>query len=165
MPSASDDEAAAAASGGLWQRVAPVRAPATLSTDERKTSKLDPWSILGGRKEETSFYYRSLALSNPALYEKMRSESMQEVGAAVNASYQSSFSAYHGSGYSLEEAEYEAMKAAAASKEMQMRAFRSKFPSADESLYSSATARNGNLISTALPGVQRKKSKAKSKRK
>jgi hypothetical protein len=155
-------KAADGGSEGLWQQVAPLREAATLSIDKRDT-EIDIWSVLGGKKEETSFYYRSLALSNPAMYEKLRSEAMAEVGLAVNASFKSSFAAYQSSGYPKEESEYEAMKAASAAKEMQMRAFRSKFPSADESLYSSANARNGSLISTALPAA-RKKSKAKKRK-
>jgi hypothetical protein len=136
-------------------RAAPVR---NLTDDKNKTL-IDAFAVLGGKKEESQFYYKALALSQPMEFERLRATAMEKVGTLVNESFASSFEAYLESGYSKQEAELEAMRTAGGVKDAQMRAFRSKFNSDNEELYTSSNARQGGLVSTALPKARKAKAK------
>jgi hypothetical protein len=145
-----------------------MRGLESLEKDDRDDAPLNPWAILGGVREENAFYMKSLALSNPQKYEALRASEMKKVGEAVKASYTASFESYQRAGYSKEENQHLSMQAAAMSKQVQMNAFHSRFPTANEAVYSSANARDGGLVATALPGrpksAPRKKAKAGSRK-
>jgi hypothetical protein len=94
---------------------------------EEKKSRVSGWLATGGGKDEDQFYIRKLALTNPDKFERLRHAALEKVKTTVNTTFNTTLSQFQDAGYSVVEAEAEAVKSAKATKDVLWKAFQVKF--------------------------------------
>ena len=110
----------------------------------KTTSRLDAWESVGGRRDADAMNMRIMALTNPEGYQALRDEAVRAIKIAVEAAFNSSYNQFKDAGYSMQDAETEALKAAQVVKDSQYRAMHSRF--GDDSLFLKGTAHSSDAF-------------------
>ena len=100
-------------------------------------SRLDAWASTGGSRDAEAMRMRVMALTKPADYEAARNAAVEAIKVDVNNTFATSLKHFQDAGFSTEEAEKEALKAAQNTKDVQYKALHARF--GDDSLFLKGT--------------------------
>ena len=111
-----------------------------------KLADTDVWRDVGGYREQDQFNMRLLALTKPDEYAALKAGAIEGVKKATENSYSVALKQHLAAGVSMDDAKSAAKKAALATKELQMKAMKMRFPDADSQVYQAKTVRDASAF-------------------
>ena len=106
----------------------------------------DVWRDVGGVREQDQFNMRLLALTKPAEYAALKAQALEGVRKATESSYEVSLKQHLAAGVSLDDAKKAARNAAIATKDLQTKAMKLRFPDQDSAVYTQQTVRDAKAF-------------------
>ena len=111
-----------------------------------KLADTDVWRDVGGYREQDQFNMRLLALTKPDEYAALKAGAIKGVKEATENSYSVALKQHLAAGVSMDDAKSAAKKAALATKELQMKAMKMRYPDADSAVYQQQTVRDAKAF-------------------
>jgi hypothetical protein len=113
---------------------------------DAKIADTDVWRDVGGYREQDQFNMRLLALTKPSEYAGLKANAITGVKEATENSYSVALKQHLAAGVSMDDAKSAAKKAAFATKDLQMKAMKMRFPDADSQVYQAKTVRDASAF-------------------
>jgi hypothetical protein len=109
---------------------------------EAKLEDSDVWRDVGGYREQDQFNMRLLALTKPAEYAGLKAGALKSVKESTEQSYATSLKQHLAAGVSMDDSKKAAKNTAFATKELQMKAMKMRFPDSDSQVYQAKTVKD-----------------------
>ena len=111
-----------------------------------KLADTDVWRDVGGYREQDQFNMRLLALTKPDEYAALKAGAIAGVKQATENSYSVALKQHLAAGVSMDDAKKAAKNAALATKDLQMKAMKMRYPDADSAVYQQQTVRDAKAF-------------------